>query len=49
MIIELKKDTATCETINQISNYVDYVCKNYAYGDYSLIEAYILVVKFINH
>lgn len=46
MIIELKKDTATCETINQISNYVDYVCKNYAYGDYSLIEAYILAYDF---
>lgn len=46
MIIELKKDIANCETINQISNYVDYICKNYTYGDYSLIEAYILAHDF---
>lgn len=46
MVIELKRDTANCDTIAQVTNYVDWICANYAYGDYSLIEAYILAYNF---
>jgi len=48
MVVELKKDSADCDTIKQITNYVDWICKNYTYGDYSLIEAYILANEFDN-
>ncbi len=46
MVIELKADVANCDTIAQVTNYVDWICNNYAYGDYSLIEAYILAYSF---
>jgi len=42
LIIELKRENADENTVTQLSKYVDYVCKEYAYGDYSLIEAYIV-------
>ncbi len=42
MIIELKANEADDETVVQVSKYVDYVCKEYAFGDYSLIEAYVV-------
>lgn len=46
MVIEIKKDSANKDTIAQVTNYVDWICTNYAYGDYSLIEAYILAYDF---
>lgn len=46
MVIELKKDCANVDTIAQVTNYVDWICNKYAYGDYSLIEAYILASDF---
>ena len=48
MVIELKKDDADIDTIAQVTNYVDWICNNYTYGDYSLIEAYILAADFKN-
>lgn len=42
LIVELKKDTADEKTVTQVSKYIDYICKEYAYGDYSLIQAYIV-------
>jgi len=46
MVIELKKDSANVGTMTQVTNYVDWICNNYAYGNYSLIEAYILAADF---
>lgn len=42
MVIELKASSADDDTVVQVSKYVDYVCKEYAFGDYSLIEAYVV-------
>ena len=42
LILELKANVADDDTVIQVSKYVDYICKEYAYGDYSLIEAYVL-------
>lgn len=46
LIIEIKKDAADIRALHQIAKYVDWVCKEYAYGDYSMIEAYILASSF---
>lgn len=46
LVIELKKDEAPDGTISQIGKYVDYVCKNYAFGDYGRIEAMIIAHSF---
>lgn len=45
LIIELKKDRAQKLHINQILKYIDYVNKEYACGDYSMIEAYLIANK----
>lgn len=42
LIIELKAKEANDDTVTQVSKYVDYVCKEFAFGDYSLIEAYVV-------
>jgi hypothetical protein len=46
LVIELKKDQAPEGTVGQIAKYVDYICKNYAYGDYGRIEAMIIARSF---
>ena len=42
LIIELKKDKVNKSTLEQLMQYVDWICSEYASGDYSLIEAYVL-------
>ncbi|MBO1679960.1 hypothetical protein [Bittarella massiliensis (ex Durand et al. 2017)] len=42
LVVELKKDIADADAIDQVLKYVDWVCKEYAYGDYSAIEACII-------
>ena len=42
LIIELKKDKVNKSTLEQLMQYVDWICDEYASGDYSLIEAYVL-------
>lgn len=42
IIIELKKDKINKSTLEQLMQYVDWICDEYASGDYSLIEAYVL-------
>ncbi len=42
LLIELKKDTINREAIEQTMQYVDWICTEYASGDYSKIEAYIV-------
>ena len=42
VIMEIKSDEVNEDTILQVMKYVDWVCKEFAHGDYSLIEAYII-------
>lgn len=46
LVIELKADEADNDSVTQILKYVDFISKNYAYGDYSLIEAKIIAYDF---
>lgn len=46
MVIEIKKDIATSDVIEQIMKYVDWIQTEYAHGDYSMIEAYIVAYDF---
>lgn len=46
LIIELKKDCANKGIIEQIMKYVDWVANEYANGDYSMIEAFIVASDF---
>lgn len=46
LIIEIKKDNANKDVIHQIMKYVDWVNHEYAYGDYGMIEAYIVAKDF---
>lgn len=46
LVIELKKENANQETIEQAMKYVDWVCKEYAAGDYSLIKSAVIASKF---
>ena len=46
LIIENKNEEATIEVAEQISKYVDWVVRNYAYGNYEMVEAYIVAPSF---
>lgn len=46
LVAELKKDEADITTIDQVLKYVDWVCREYAYGDYDSIEACIIAYGF---
>lgn len=46
LIIELKKDKAEKEVIDQVMKYVDWVNEEYAYGDYGMIEAFVVAYDF---
>lgn len=46
LIIENKNEEATLEVAEQISKYIDWVVKTYAYGNYDMVEAYIIAPKF---
>ena len=46
LVIEIKKDVATLDVIEQIMKYVDWIQSEYAFGDYSMIEAYIVAADF---
>lgn len=46
LIIEIKKDGADAETIGQLMKYVDFVTNEYAHGDYSMVEAFIVAHDF---
>lgn len=46
LVIELKKDAALEEDINQIMKYVDWVNQEYSYGDYNMIDAYLIAYSF---
>lgn len=42
ILVELKKDKINKETLEQAMQYVDWICKEYASGDYSRVDAYVL-------
>lgn len=42
LLVELKKDTINRTAVEQTMQYVDWICHEYASGDYSKIEAYIV-------
>ncbi len=46
LVIEIKKDVAPLDVIEQIMKYVDWIQSEYAFGDYSMIKAYIVAADF---
>ncbi|WP_425445861.1 hypothetical protein [Dethiothermospora halolimnae] len=46
LLIEIKKDTATKDAVDQTMKYVDWINQEYAAGDYSMIEAFIVAYDF---
>ena len=46
MVIEIKKDSATNDVIDQIMKYVDWINQEYSHGDYSMIEAYVVAAGY---
>ena len=52
LVVEIKKDTSTnCDTVKtkdyeQLMKYVDWICDEYAHGDYSMIKVYLLAADF---
>lgn len=46
IIVEIKKDSAEPEVIDQVMKYVDWVTVEYAHGDYSMIEAFVVASEF---
>jgi hypothetical protein len=46
LMIEIKKDTATTEVIHQAMKYVDWINQEYSFGDYNMIEAFIVAKDF---
>ena len=48
---DIAKDVDLCvttneEVIDQVMKYVDWINQEYAYGDYSMIEAYVVAADF---
>lgn len=46
LLIEIKRKEATIESIDQIMKYVDWVNQEYSFGDYSMIEAFLVAYDF---
>lgn len=46
LTIELKKDKSDKDAINQVMKYVDWISQEYAFGDYNMIEAFIVAYEF---
>lgn len=46
LVVEIKKDSADCDSIDQILKYVDWVNEEYSFGDYGMIEAYLIAYEF---
>jgi len=46
LVVELKKDGATFDDVNQLMKYVDWVKDEYSFGDYSMIEAFLIAYNF---
>jgi len=48
LVIEIKKDDATHDDIEQLLKYVDWVKDEYCYGDYSMIKAFLVAYEISN-
>ena len=48
LIIEIKKDSAKTEVVDQVMKYVDWVNHEYAHDDYGMIEAFVVAYDFPN-
>lgn len=46
LTIEIKKDEASIDAVNQVMKYVDWISHEYAFGDYSMIEGFIVASDF---
>lgn len=46
LTIEIKKDAAKRDVVNQVMKYVDWINEEYAYGDYGMIQAFIVAYDF---
>jgi hypothetical protein len=46
LVIEIKKDAANDDVIDQVMKYVDWINHEYSHGDYSMIEAYVVAAGF---
>lgn len=46
IVIEIKKDGAILDVIDQVMKYVDWVQSEYAHGDYSMIQAFVIAESF---
>ena len=46
LIIEIKKDSADKESIDQLLKYVDWINEEYSFGDYKMIKAYLVAYDF---
>lgn len=46
LVIEIKRDEATEDVVDQIMKYVDWINQEYAHGDYSMIDAYVVAADF---
>lgn len=48
LVAEIKKDSATNEDVEQLLKYVDWVKDEYCFGDYSMINAFLIAFDFDN-
>ncbi|QZY57413.1 hypothetical protein K7H06_02795 [Crassaminicella profunda] len=46
ILIEIKRNKATKDAINQIMKYVDWINQEYTFGDYSMIQAFLVCYEF---
>lgn len=46
LVIEIKRDIANIEVVHQIMKYVDWINREYSYGDYNMIDAYVVAKEF---
>ena len=46
LIIEIKKDSCTMDAIDQVMKYVDWINQEYSYGDYPMINAFLVCYDF---
>lgn len=46
LVIEIKKNAATIDDLNQIMKYVDWINQEYSFGDYNMIEAFLVAFDF---
>lgn len=46
LVIEIKKDNASKEVVDQVMKYVDWINQEYTYGNYGMIEAFVVAAGY---